>query len=96
MSDFIRREDVVEALYQAIRATLPGTFADSMSLAIAMANNLQSVESERTAKVVCHEMKKCLYFCCGNCLNHVHSEDKYCHNCGAKLDWSDNEGMYKL
>lgn len=47
MSDLVRREDVVEALYQAIRTTLPGTFADSMSLAIAMANNLPSVEPER-------------------------------------------------
>ena len=46
MSDLIRREDVVEALYQAIRTTLIGTFTDSMSLAIAMANNLQSAEPE--------------------------------------------------
>ena len=47
MSDLIRREDVAEALYQAIRTTLPGTFTDSMSLAIAMVNNLPSVEPER-------------------------------------------------
>ena len=47
MSDLISREDVVEALYQAILTNLTGTFTDSMSLAIAMANNLPSVELER-------------------------------------------------
>ena len=47
MSDLIRREDVVEALYQAIRTTLTGTFTDSMSLAIAMAKNIPSAEPER-------------------------------------------------
>lgn len=46
MSDLVRREDVVEALYQAIRTTLIDTFADSMSLAIAMANNLPTAEPE--------------------------------------------------
>jgi len=46
MSDLIRREDVAEALYQAIRTKLIGTFTDSMSLAIAMANNLPSVKLE--------------------------------------------------
>lgn len=47
MSDLIKREDVAEALYQAIRTTLTGTFTDSMSLAIAMANNLPSAVPER-------------------------------------------------
>lgn len=46
MSDLVRREDVVEALYQAIRTTLIDTFADSMSLAIVMANNLPTAEPE--------------------------------------------------
>lgn len=47
MSDFIKREDVVEALYEAIRTDFRSTFTDSMSLAIAMANNLPSAEPER-------------------------------------------------
>ena len=47
MSDLIRREDVIEALYQAIWTPLIGTFTDSMSLAIAMANNLPSAEPEQ-------------------------------------------------
>lgn len=47
MSDLIKREDVAEALYQAIRTNLTGTFTNSMSLAIAMANNLPSVELEQ-------------------------------------------------
>ena len=46
-SNLVRREDVAEALYEAIRTTLTGTFTDSMSLAIAMANNLPSAEPER-------------------------------------------------
>ena len=45
-SNLVRREDVAEALYEAIRTTLTGTFTDSMSLAIAMANNLPSAEPE--------------------------------------------------
>lgn len=51
----------------------------------------ESAEPERTAKVVRHETKKGVYFCCDNCWNPVHSEGKYCHHCGAKLDWSDDE-----
>ena len=44
---------------------------------------------ERTAKVVCHGTTMGLSFCCGNCGKPVHSEGKYCHHCGAKLDWSE-------
>ena len=46
---------------------------------------------ERTAKVVCHGTTMGLSFCCGNCGKPVHSEGKYCHHCGAKLDWSGHE-----
>lgn len=80
MSDLIKREDVVEALYQAIRTTLTGTFTDSMSLAIAMANNLPSVESEeRTVKVV--------DIFCGNCGRALIGDESYCDRCGCKLEW---------
>lgn len=46
---------------------------------------------EQTAKVVCNETTMGLSFCCGNCGKPVHSEGKYCHHCGAKLDWRDDE-----
>ena len=42
--DLISRENVVEALYEAIRTDLRSTFTDSMSLAIAMAKNIPSAE----------------------------------------------------
>lgn len=63
-SDLIRREDAVEALYQALRTTLAGTVTDSMSLAIAMANNLPSAEPDEH---------------CG-CCEDVHDDLKYCPN----------------
>lgn len=94
MSDFIRREDVVEALYQAIRTPLTGTFADSMSLAIAMANNLPSAEPERKkgkwikhiddlfpeeSTEECSECHEMQFIWNGKC-------DKYCPNCGARME----------
>jgi hypothetical protein len=47
MSELVKRKDVVEALYEAIRTDLKGTFTDSMSLAIAMAENIPSVERKK-------------------------------------------------
>lgn len=46
-SNLVRRGDVAEALYKAIRTILTGPFTDSMSLAIAMAKNIPSAEPER-------------------------------------------------
>lgn len=98
MSNLIKREDVAEALYQAIRTTLTGTFTDSMSLAIAMANNLPSVElKERTAKVSNQIFNNSNPYTVGawigtcECGELVSYSSKYCHMCGAKLDWSGNE-----
>ena len=98
MSDLIRREDVAEALYQAIRTTLTGTFTDSMSLAIAMANNLPSAElKERTAKVSNQIFNNSSPDTVGawigtcECGELVSYSSKYCHMCGAKLNWSGNE-----
>lgn len=85
MSDLIRREDIVEALYQAIRTTLTGTFTDSMSLAITMANNLPAAEPERktgkwvdekinsyTSRTYCSE--------CGSSAPFVYESDDYYGN----------------
>ena len=54
----VYRKDVVEALYQALRTQLQGTFTDSMSLAISMAQALPSAELENT---------ECKYYCGGYC-----------------------------
>lgn len=51
------------------------------------AKDMNVPRKERTAKVVCHETTMGLSFCCGNCGKPVHSEGKYCHHCGARLDW---------
>lgn len=91
MSELIRREDVVEALYQAIRTTLTGTFTDSMSLAIAMANDIPSAEPERT-KGKWIEYPDCLryegaynddHIVCSEC-GHVFS---ICNNCTEEFDF---------
>ena len=48
MSDsIVYRRDVAEALYQALRTQLQGTFTDSMSLAMNMANEIPEAEPER-------------------------------------------------
>lgn len=46
---------------------------------------------ERTAKVTYLSTKMGLSFCCGNCGKPVHSEGKYCHHCGCRLDWSERD-----
>ena len=93
MNDLIRREDAIEALYEAIRTEFKGTFKDSMSLAIEMGNNIPSAElKERAAKVsnqIFNNSGAWIGTCeCGELVSYT---SKYCHMCGAKLDWSGNE-----
>ena len=95
MSDLIRREDAVEAIYEALRTPLPNYnndfFHDSMSLAIAMAKNIPSAEPERTAKITLLTPNSKGYWStngrcqgCGFLLERKHT---YCPNCGARLEW---------
>lgn len=51
----VYRKDVVEALYQALRTQLQGTFTDSMSLAISMAKALPSAEPKTGKWIPCSE-----------------------------------------
>ena len=98
MSDLIRREDVAEALYQAIRTTLTGTFTDSMSLAIVMANNLPSAEEPERKKGKWIEQDDGwggTYYecsCCGEAfvlIDGTPADNLYnfCPSCGARLEW---------
>ena len=96
--DLISRENVVEALYEAIRTDLRSTFTDSISLAVAMAKNIPSTEpKERTAKVSNQIFNNSNPYTVGawigtcECGELVSYSSKYCHMCGAKLDWSGNE-----
>ena len=51
MSDLIKREDAVEAIYEALRTPLPNYnndfFHDSMSIAMTMANSIPSTEPKQ-------------------------------------------------
>ena len=96
MSDLIRREDVAEALYKAIRTTLTGTFTDSMSLAIAMANNLPSAEQERKkGEWIFHlddlfpeeSTQECSV--CHEEESIKIQNDNFCPNCGAEMKRGD-------
>ena len=97
MSDLIRREDVAEALYQAIRTTLTGTFTDSMSLAIAMANNLSSAEPERKKGEWIKVGHWGRSYKCNRCGNHLdfdgvnagRGDVNFCPNCGAEMTRGD-------
>ena len=90
MSDLIRREDAIEAIYQAIRTTLTGTFTDSMSLAIAMAENIPSAEPERKkGKWQCRKGSDCWE--CSQCHAVLENVDLgmhnfyFCYHCGANM-----------
>ena len=89
MSNFIKREDVVEALYEAIRTDFKSTFTDSMSLAIAMANNLPSADPEREGKWLRRKGKDCWE--CSECHAVLENSDVgnhnfyYCYHCGANM-----------
>lgn len=102
MSDLIDRNDAIEAVYEALRTPLPcygnNLLQDSMTLAKAIVNNIPSAESERTARVECiAEVYKneivdhYLSGICGICGESTYDRAKYCSECGAKLDWSDDE-----
>lgn len=88
----VYRKDVVEALYQAIRTQLQGTFTDSMSLAISMAKALPSAEPEQKTgkwlpdnnnyyeeRFVCSECKG--NFKVATCMGKPMW--KFCPNCGS-------------
>ena len=94
MNDLVSRENVAEALYEAIRTNLRSTFTDSMSLAIAMAKNIPSAElKERTAKVSNQIFNNSNPSTVGawigtcECGELVSYDSKYCHMCGSRLEW---------
>ena len=87
MNDFVRREDVVEALYEAIRTDLRGTFTDSMSLAIAMAENIPSAKQNiLKGKWQVTSIKGETWGICSNCnFKQKAGELNFCPNCGADM-----------
>ena len=92
MSEFIDKKIVAEALYQALRTQIQGTFTDSMSLAINMANNLPSISLEKQmvkVKNIIHTYGYPDEGICGFCHEEVNSLYNYCPECGMKLEWSE-------
>lgn len=92
MSEFIDKKVVAEALYQALRTQIQGTFTDSMSLAINMVNNLPSISLEKQmvkVKNIVHTYGYPDEGICGFCHEEVNSLYNYCPECGMKLEWSE-------
>ena len=105
MSDLISRQAAIEAVYEALRTPLPcygnDLLQDSMTLAKAIVKNIPSAEPERKkGKWVYkpNEYDDSTYECsqCGEpwtLIDGTPEENnmKFCPNCGAKLDWSDDD-----
>ena len=87
MSDLISREDAINAMIML-----------GVKRAAAVLESLPSAElKERTAKVSNQIFNNSNPYTVGawigtcECGELVSSSSKYCHICGAKLDWSGNE-----
>lgn len=92
MSDLIRRQDAIDAVFE-----LSDKLSNEMLFIDAIVDeieNLPSVESERTAKV--ETVEKPNVYKCSECGQYFHSTAwgspvLYCSWCGSKLDWRGNE-----
>lgn len=92
MSDLIKREDAVEAVYEALRTPLPDYrndfFHDSMSYAIKIVNNIPSAEPEQekgkwTKTDIYDEQYGYLYEC--PYCKKLEWGGNFCPNCGADM-----------
>lgn len=86
MSDLIDRQNAIDVL-EILADKMSDEGQTVMAQAVAVLKDLRSEEPERTAKVIYRSTTMGLSFCCGNCGKPVHSEGKYCHHCGARLEW---------
>ena len=96
MSDFISRQDAIEAVYQALRTPVSdyknNFFHDSMSLAVEIVKNIPFAEPERkTGKWIFHidnlfpeeSTQECSV--CHEEESIKIQNDNFCPNCGAKM-----------
>ena len=99
MSDLIQRQDAIDTVLEFFVEFLGGAFyEDDQKMLVKKMNELPSTElKERTAKVNNqilnnsnpHTVGAWIGICeCGELVSY---SSKYCHMCGAKLDWSGNE-----
>ena len=101
MSDLINRQDVLDVLknlaFDHIFQCGEYYGEDERQLTIINARKaidvieaMPSVEPEQTAKVTDNVIH---VICCEKCERVVSIIDNYCPGCGAKLDWSKNDGL---
>lgn len=102
MDNLIKREDAIDKIYEVYEYEFPtasGAFDEFVTMIIPnILRNLPSAElKERTTKVGNqifnnsnpHTVGAWIGTCeCGELVSY---SSKYCHMCGAKLDWSGNE-----
>ena len=93
MSDLIRRDDLVKELNAQFAV---GDI--TREIANDILNHIPSVETERIVKVeYIAEVYRGEVFdhylsgMCGICGEYAYDHAKYCSECGAKLDWGENE-----
>ena len=103
MSDLISRQDAIDAIQAgADKIDSPfSAFWQGLKIAQNIVESIPSVEpEERTAKVenievewgddeYVHDRMGDMYHYgnCGNCGETVSHNQKYCHHCGARLEW---------
>jgi rubrerythrin len=90
MSDLIKREDAIDALYLAIRAESKKDCYTSMLLAEEMGNNILSVEPERKKGTWKPDESGNVYWICSVCgfaseASGANILYHYCPNCGADM-----------
>ena len=99
MSDLIQRQDAIDTALEFFVEFLGGAFyEDDQKILIKRMNELPPTEpEERTAKVSNQIFNNSNPYIVGawigicECGELVSYSSKYCHMCGAKLDWSGNE-----
>jgi hypothetical protein len=107
MSDLIERQKAIETLkeYEVVESdNFTRTDPVSMMAVATIANcieaivELPSVDTERIAKVEyiaevyrCEVVDHYLRGMCGICGEYAYDHANYCSECGAKLDWSNDE-----
>lgn len=91
MSDLISRQEAIDLLTEIIMnlKNVYGDMGSAVNGARECIKSLSSVEPERTAKVDRDAIFPVTV--CGICHSVVDYPDKYCSDCGAKLDWSGND-----
>lgn len=90
MDELVKKQDVIDAIHYYIESGYKYDIFQELE-------NLPSVEPKRTAKVNNQIFNNSNPYTVGawigicECGELVSYSSKYCHTCGAKLDWSENE-----